>query len=184
MVVIAPLFISFLVFLSGWWLQRSVFPLVLAALMVSLVSAGFLLKSVMAQGTIQYWLGGWQPPWGIEYRVDHFNAFMLVLVAALALLAAVYSRRSVEAELPDRVALFWSLYLLLITGLLGIIVTGDMFNLFVLLEVVSLTGYALIAIGRGRATLASFRYLILGTIGACFYLIGVEIGRASCRERV
>ena len=172
-VVIAPLLASFLIFLSGGRAQRFVFPLALAALTVSLVSAGLLLKSVLVQGTIQYWLGGWQPPWGIEYRVDHFNACMLVLVAALALLAAVYSRRSVEAELPDRVALFWSLYLLLITGLLGIIVTGDMFNLFVLLEVVSLSGYALIAIGKGRATLASFRYLILGTIGACFYLIGV-----------
>ena len=172
-VVIAPLLVSFLIFLSGWWGQRFVFPLALAALVASLVSACLLLKSVMVPGPIPYWLGGWQPPWGIEYRVDHFNAFMLVLVSALALLAAVYSRRSVETELPDRVSLFWSLYLLLITGLLGIIVTGDMFNLFVLLEVVSLTGYALIAIGRGRATLASFRYLILGTIGAVFYLIGV-----------
>ncbi len=172
-VVIAPLLISFLIFLSGWWLKRFAFSLALVALGVSLISACVLLKSVVAQGTIQYLLGGWQPPWGIEYRVDHFNACMLILVTALSLLAAVYSRRSVEAELPDKVALFWSLYLLLITGLLGIIVTADMFNLFVLLEVVSLSGYALIAIGKGRATLASFRYLILGTIGACFYLIGV-----------
>ncbi len=172
-VVITPLVISFMIFLSGWWLKRSAFPLALAALTVSLAAAGVLLNAVVARGTIQYWLGGWPPPWGIEYRVDHFNAFMLVLVTALALVAAVYSRRSVEAELPGRVALFWSLYLLLITGLLGIIVTGDMFNLFVLLEVVSLAGYALIAIGKGKATLASFRYLILGTIGACFYLIGV-----------
>ena len=173
LVVIVPLLISFLIFLSAWWLERSAFPLAIAALAASFLSACFLLKAVIARGTIQYLLGGWPPPWGIEYRVDHFNAFMLVLVSALALLAAVYSRRSVEAELPDRVALFWSLYLLLITGLLGIIVTGDMFNVFVLLEVVSLTGYALIAIGRGRATMASFRYLILGTIGAVFYLIGV-----------
>ncbi len=63
--------------------------------------------------------------------------------------------------------------MLLITGLLGIIVTGDMFNLFVLLEVASLTGYALVAIGTGQATFASFRYLIIGTIGARFYLIGI-----------
>jgi multicomponent Na+:H+ antiporter subunit D len=172
-IVVCPLVISFLIFLSGWWFRRSAFPLALAALAVCLGSAGALLQRVMIQGTIRYWLGGWPPPWGIEYRVDHFNAFMLLLVSALAFIGAIYSRRSVEMELPDRVGLFWSLYLLLITGLLGIIVTGDMFNLFVLLEVVSLTGYALIAVGRGRATLASFRYLILGTIGASFYLIGV-----------
>jgi len=98
---------------------------------------------------------------------------MLVLVSSLALISAIYAKRTVESELPDRVELFWSLYLLLVTGLLGIIVTGDMFNLFVLLEVASLTAYSLIAIGKGRATMASFRYLIIGTIGASFYLIGL-----------
>ena len=145
----------------------------IAALLICLVSSFVILKTVIEQGTIQYWLGGWRPPWGIEYRVDHFNAFMLVLVSSLALISAIYARRTVEFELPDRVGLFWSLYLLLITGLLGIIVTGDMFNLFVLIEVASLTSYSLIAIGKGRATVASFRYLIIGTMGACFYLIGL-----------
>ena len=172
-IVICPLVISFLVFLSGWWLRRAAFPLVIGALAVCLAVAVDLLRTVMVRGPIHYWLGGWQPPWGIAYRVDPFNAFMLLLVSGLALTCAIYGRQSVERELPDRGGLFWCLYLLLITGLLGILITGDMFNLFVLLEVVSLTGYALIAIGRGRATLASFRYLILGTIGASFYLIGV-----------
>ena len=172
-IVVCPLVISFLIFLSGWWSKRAGFPLAIAALLICLVSSFVILKTVIEQGTIQYWLGGWRPPWGIEYRVDHFNAFMLVLVSSLALISAIYARRTVEFELPDRVGLFWSLYLLLITGLLGIILTGDMFNLFVLLEVASLTSYSLIAIGKGRATVASFRYLIIGTIGACFYLIGV-----------
>jgi multicomponent Na+:H+ antiporter subunit D len=172
-IVICPLVISFLIFLSGWWSKRAGFPLVIAALLICLVSSFVILKTVIEQGTIQYWLGGWRPPWGIEYRVDHFNAFMLVLVSSLALISSIYAKRSVESELPDRVGLFWSLYLLLVTGLLGIILTGDMFNLFVLIEVASLTSYSLIAIGKGRATLASFRYLIIGTIGAIFYLIGV-----------
>ncbi len=172
-IVVCPLVISFLIFLSGWWSKRAGFPLTVAALLVCLVSSFVILKTVIEQGIIQYWLGGWRPPWGIEYRVDHFNAFMLVLVSSLALISAIYARRTVEFELPDRVGLFWSLYLLLITGLFGIILTGDMFNLFVLLEVASLTAYSLIAIGKGRATLASFRYLIIGTMGACFYLIGL-----------
>jgi multicomponent Na+:H+ antiporter subunit D len=172
-IVVCPLVISFLIFLSGWWSKRAGFPLALAALLICLVSSFVILKTVIEQGTIQYWLGGWRPPWGIEYRVDHFNAFMLVLVSSLALISAIYAKRIVESELPDRVGLFWSLYLLLVTGLLGIILTGDMFNLFVLIEVASLTSYSLIAIGKGRATLASFRYLIIGTIGAIFYLIGV-----------
>jgi multicomponent Na+:H+ antiporter subunit D len=98
---------------------------------------------------------------------------MLVLVSFLGLFTAIYAKRTVEAEMPDRIALFWCLYLLLNTGILGIIVTGDLFNLFVLLEVASLTGYSLVAIGKGRASFASIRYLIIGTIGASFYLIGI-----------
>jgi len=172
-IVVCPLVISFLIFLSGWWSKRAGYPLAIGALLICLGSSLVILKTVIEQGTIRYWLGGWRPPWGIEYRVDHFNAFMLVLVSSLALITTVYARRTVESELPDRLGLFWSLYLLLITGLFGIIVTGDMFNLFVLLEVASLSSYSLIAIGKGRATIASFRYLIIGTIGASFYLIGL-----------
>jgi len=172
-IVVCPLVISFLIFLSVWWSKRACFPLAIVALLVCLISSFGILKTVIEQGTIRYWLGGWRPPWGIEYRVDHFNAYMLVLVSSLALISAIYAKRTVESELPDRIGLFWSLYLLLITGLIGILVTGDMFNLFVLLEVASLTSYALIAIGKGRAPLASFRYLIIGTMGASFYLIGL-----------
>jgi multicomponent Na+:H+ antiporter subunit D len=128
---------------------------------------------VISEGTIHYWMGGWEPPWGIEYRVDHLNAIMLVLVSGLSLLAAVYSKKLVERELPGKTALFWSLFILLITGLLGICITGDLFNLFVMLEVASLTGYALIAIGEKRAVYASFRYVVIGTMGASFYLLGV-----------
>ncbi|GAG01002.1 unnamed protein product, partial [marine sediment metagenome] len=86
---------------------------------------------------------------------------------------AIYSKKSVEQELPDKIVFFYAVYLLLVTGLLGITATGDMFNLYVFLEIASLAAYALIAIGEDGAPLASFRYLIMGTIGACFYLLGV-----------
>ncbi len=145
----------------------------IVALVVCLVSSGGILKTVMEQGTIQYWLGGWKPPWGIEYRIDHLNAIMLVLVSLLSLLVAIHAKKSVEQELPEKTTLFWSLFILLITGLLGICITGDMFNLFVMLEVASLSGYALIAIGEKGSLYASFRYLMMGTMGACFYLLGV-----------
>jgi multicomponent Na+:H+ antiporter subunit D len=172
-IVVLPLVMSFFIFFSAWWAQRIGFLLAIGALIgCGLLSIG-IFKAVITGGTIHYWLGGWEPPWGIEYYVDHFNAFMLVLVSSLSLFTAIYAKRTVEAEMPDRVALFWCLYLLLITGILGIIITGDLFNLFVLLEVASLTGYSLVAIGKGRARFASIRYLIIGTIGASFYLIGI-----------
>jgi multicomponent Na+:H+ antiporter subunit D len=172
-VVVLPLVISFFVFFSGWWLKRVGFPLAIAALSGCFLLSIGILSAVLQGGVIRYRLGNWEPPWGIEYQVDPLNAFMLVLVTTLALFTAVYAKRTVESEMPDRPALFWCLYLLLITGIEGIILTGDLFNLFVLLEVASLTGYSLVAIGTDRARFASFRYLVIGTIGASFYLIGV-----------
>ena len=172
-IVIAPLFASLFIFFFGWRNKRLAFPCALAGLSACMVSAVVILKTVNQQGPFQYRLSGWQPPMGIEYRVDHLTAFMLVLVSLIGWLAAVYAQKTVEHELPEKISLFWSLYMLLMTGLLGIIITADMFNLFVLLEVASLTGYALVAIGRGKAPFASLRYLIIGTIGASFYLIGI-----------
>jgi multicomponent Na+:H+ antiporter subunit D len=172
-IVVTPLVISLLIFFAGWRHTRIAYPLAMAALSICLLSSVAILNAVIDHGTIQYRLGGWKPPWGIEYRVDHLNAFIVCVISSLGFLAAVYARKSVEKELPEKTSQFWCLYLLLITGLLGIALTGDMFNLFVLLEVASLSGYALVAIGKGDATVAGFRYLVIGTIGASFYLLGI-----------
>ena len=142
-----------------------------AAFAVSLA----LLLQVVAGGTISYAIGGWAPPWGIEYRVDLLSAFVLVIVSGIGSLVMPFARLSVEEELPrERIYLFYVMYLLCLTGLLGIAITGDAFNLFVFLEISSLSSYVLISLGRDRRALtAAFRYLIMGTIGATFYVIGV-----------
>jgi len=70
------------------------------------------LLTVIANGTIHYRLGGWAPPFGIEYVVDHLNAMMLVIVSVISLIVAVYSKRSVEQELPGRVVYFYTVFLL------------------------------------------------------------------------
>jgi multicomponent Na+:H+ antiporter subunit D len=157
----------------GWRGKRLCYPVAIIAISISLASSLIIADRVLNQGPIQYYLGGWPPPWGIEYYIDHLNAFMAVLVSFICLLGAIYSKKNIEKELPEKEGPFYCLFLLLFTGLLGIILTGDMFNLFVFLEVASLSAYALIAMGKDRAPVASFRYLIIGTIGACFYLIGV-----------
>lgn len=172
-IVVLPLVICFFILLSGWWVQGAGYLLAVAALACCVLLSTGILKSVITDGLIVYWVGGWEPPWGIEYRIDHLNAVMLVLVSVLSMLAAIHSKQLVENELPDKTALFWCLFVLLIVGLLGICATGDLFNLFVMLEVASLSGYALIAMGEKRAVFASFRYIVIGTIGASFYLLGV-----------
>jgi len=141
------------------------------------VIAFALLLQVQATGTISYELGGWAPPIGIEYRVDIVNAYMLVLVSIMAALVITYAPRSMASEIDeDKLSWTYSLYLLCLTGLLGILITGDAFNIFVFLEISSLATYALIAMGRDRrAVLSAYQYLIVGTIGASFYVIGVGL---------
>jgi multicomponent Na+:H+ antiporter subunit D len=164
---------SLLNLIIGLWRRGLCWPLAVAALGACVLSSIAVLDTVITHGAIHYRLGGWAPPWGIEYMIDHLNAFVAVIVSFIGLVVAVYSKRSVERELPGKIVPFYTVFLLLVTGLLGIVVTGDLFNLYVFLEIASLAGYALIAIGEDRAPLASYNYVIMGTIGACFYLLGV-----------
>ncbi len=150
-----------------------------------LVTGGALVCAVllvlrMEQGSVRYALGGWPAPRGIEYVIDPLNAPMLALVSLIALIVAVYARPSVEAEIETRrIPLFYACMCLCVAGMLGVIATGDAFNAFVFLEITSLSSYALIAMGkRRRALLAAFRYLIVGTIGATFLLIGIALAYA------
>ena len=129
---------------------------------------------VAMQETLSYPFGNWAPPIGIEYRVDAANAFVALLVAAMAVLTLLWARESVNREVPERQGPFYALFLLALSGLMGITLTGDAFNIFVFLEISSLATYAMIAHGRDRrALLAAFRYLIMGTVGATFLLIGI-----------
>lgn len=126
---------------------------------------------------ISYELGNWPAWWGIEYRVDLLNAFILLVVAGVGFVTTLYARLSVAKEIPaDRHNFFYAVWILAITGLLGITATGDAFNVYVLLEISSLTVYALIAMGKDadrRALTAALRYLILGSVGASFILLGI-----------
>jgi len=172
-IVVIPLIFACITPLIGWWKEELCYPWVIMALALSAFFSVITLNTVINTGVVHYYLGNWLPPWGIEYVIDYLNAPMPVLVSVIALLVAIYSRRSIEQEIPDKTVYFYTIFLLQVTGFLGIVITGDMFNLYVFLEIASLTGYALIAVGEEGAPLASFRYVIMGTIGASFYLLGV-----------
>ena len=144
---------------------------------VGLALAVLLLLRVLDTGTISYAVGGWLPPWGIELRIDVLNAFVALIVAGIGAIVTPFAGPSAAAEINSRkLPLFYCLFLLIYTGLLGITVTDDIFNMFVFLEISSLASYALIALGRDRRALtAAYQYLIMGTIGATFFLIGVGL---------
>lgn len=152
----------------------------LLALVVSVIAFAcsvVLLRSVLSDGPISYEMGGWEPPWGIEYYIDAVNAFVLLIVTAIGSVVMLAAGKSVAAEIDeDRQPLFYTAYLLCFSGLLGITATGDAFNVFVFLEISSLSTYLLVSLGRDRRALTSaFQYLIMGTIGATFILIGVGL---------
>jgi len=141
-----------------------------------LALALLLMQEVSAAGVLRYQLGGWAPPWGIEYRLDRLAALVQLLLALIAAVVLPYAARSLSDEVGERSGGAFAALLLLLTGLLGIVATGDAFNVFVFLEISSLASYTLIALGRRRrALVASFRYLILGTVGATFFLIGLGL---------
>ncbi len=173
LIVVIPLISSVLCPLIGLWRKGACYFWTVFSVSLCALASVDTLMTVIKSGTIHYRLGGWAPPFGIEYVVDHLNAMMLVVVSVISLIVAIYSKRSVEEELPDKVVYFYTVFLLQVTGFLGIVITGDLFNLYVFLEVGSLAGYALIAVGEDGAPLATFRYIVMGTIGACFYLLGV-----------
>ncbi len=144
---------------------------------IVLGNALLVLNGVLAEGCLSYDIGAWAAPYGIEYRVDAVGAFVVLIVAGVGALILPFAYKSVRKEIPqERIGLFYTCYLLCLTGLLGIVVTGDAFNLFVFLEIASLSSYTLISLGRDRRALtAAFQYLIMGTIGATFILIGVGL---------
>ncbi|MEM9684290.1 MAG: monovalent cation/H+ antiporter subunit D family protein, partial [Pseudomonadota bacterium] len=101
----------------------------LVASWAAFVISCLLLAQVVSSGTISYWLGGWEPPWGIEYRIDAVNAYVMLIVSAIGALIVTYAGPSVAREIPEEKRyLFYTSYLLCLSGLLGVTITGDAFN--------------------------------------------------------
>ena len=157
--------------------RRTVHALTLLVTTASFVIAALLGVEVARNGAFTYPLGGWAAPVGIEYRIDTLTVIVLMLISGVANVVMWYARESLEVEIAyPRYTLFHVMYLLSLAGLLGIAITGDLFNVFVFLEISALSGYVLISLGRDRRALtAAYQYLIMGTIGATFFLIGVGL---------
>ncbi len=174
LLMMAPLLAALICSLFSWGAKNLCYPTAIIGLLISFFSAYKVLVQVLNSGTIHYHMAGWAPPIGIEYRIDLLNSFVLILITGIALLNLVASYQSIKQEIKEKSYAFYSIYLLFVTGLIGVTVTGDLFNLYVLLEITSLTSYAQIAMGdKDRAPLASLNYVFIGVIGASFYLLGV-----------
>ena len=175
LLIVVPLITAPLLVLFGS--RKIALPISLVVAWSVFAIAISLLAQVVKTGPITYELGGWPSPYGIVYVVDYLSAFVMVFVSGLGAIVLTYAPPSIDREIPlSKHYLFYATYLLCITGLLGMCITGDLFNVFVFLEISSLSSYALISLGKSRrAPLAALHYLIFGTIGATFFLIGIGL---------
>jgi multicomponent Na+:H+ antiporter subunit D len=157
----------------GWIVPGVARWIALAALLLTAAVALLAVPAVLDAGSLHTYLAGWPPPFGIEVLLDPLSAFVAALVAVVAFIVVAGSESHVQSELPGRRTVYYATILLLLSGLLGMVVTNDLFNLFVQLEVASLSAYALVAAGGRGAPKAGLTYLMVGTFGASLYLMGV-----------
>ncbi|WP_121822160.1 monovalent cation/H+ antiporter subunit D family protein [Halostella salina] len=169
LLVAVPIVAGVVALVVGQWRDRAAWAVALVASAAQVVLAGSLATTVFRDGTVSYEVGNFAAPYGIELVVDGLSASVAVLVAVVALGVLVYSRVS-----GPHTPAFHAEYLLLVAGLSGMSITGDVFNLYVFLEITGLAAYALVASGDGgRAAVGALKYLIVGTVGASLYLLGV-----------
>lgn len=175
---ILPLFVG--ISLAGAFLTSIVgkklkwFPDLMGSL-TTLILLGLSLitiRIVATQGVLVYSVGGWKLPIGIALVLDGLTVFMLVTVNLMAFFIAIYSINYMERFTSKWK--FYTLFLLMVAGMNGVVITGDMFNLFVFLEIASVASYALVAFGTERHELeAAFKYAVMSIVGSLFILLGI-----------
>jgi multicomponent Na+:H+ antiporter subunit D len=173
LIVVVPLLAAPLCILFNH--SRLAWGLSMLAAGFTLVAALVLLQMLQHTDVLSYAVGGWAAPLGIELYIDALAVLLLLILGGSALLVMLFALHSVENEISrPQQPMFYAAMMLVLAGLVGITVTGDAFNIFVFLEISSLSTYALISMGKDRRALyAAFQYLIMGTIGATFILIGI-----------
>lgn len=164
---------SLLVVLTGLKHSSYAQPIATLTALLSSLVALFGLLGVIQGAPVHYHFGGWAPPIGIEFVLDGVSAFFLLVINSVATLVLLHSAGIRQEILGSKQTSYYALTLLLLLGLNGMVLTGDLFNLYVFLEISSLASYGLISIGSRQAPYAAFRYLIIGTVGGTFYLLGV-----------
>lgn len=173
--VTVPLVCAVLLPFLGYLRQKWVPWAAMLPLAFSSVLGLLLIGKIPAEGYLGYELGGWPPPWGIELRVDRVGHFLMLIVCGITLLALAFSRRYISREVSGgRLTAYYVLFLLMSGAMLGFVATGDVFNLFVFMEILALSSYALLAItGNRNAVRAAFKYVLMGAPSSIMVLLAI-----------
>jgi len=155
-------------------MQRQATAIVNVTALANTGVAGLLLYEVARQGSLSYEVGGWTAGLGIALRADGLSALLLMMSALVVLATSVYAS-AYFSKAADRAG-FWPLWLLLWTSLNALLLSGDLFNLYVTLELLGLSAVALASLGgKTAAVQAALRYLLVGLLGSMMFLAGVSL---------
>ncbi|HAP31669.1 MAG TPA: monovalent cation/H+ antiporter subunit D family protein [Firmicutes bacterium] len=173
--IIIPLLFAFVLAIFARWKRELCAYLVGAAIAFAFIVSCILAGRVFRGEIIRYHVGGWPPPWGIELVIDELGAMLLLLITGCSLLILLFSLRSLPKEIPgEATGWYYTIFLLTVTGMAGLAITNDIFNMFVLIEVTGIGACGLVVVkGDKLSAEAGLRYLMLATVGSGFFLFGV-----------
>ncbi len=173
--VIIPLIASFCMPVLARWKKEFCAPLATLATAAVFTLTLIIGYQVITDGPLAYHVSGWSPPWGIEIVVESLSSLMISLISGICLVILVYSFVAVKFEL-ERIVTGWyyTAFLLCLSGMIGLVISNDIFNMYVLIEITGISACALVtAKGTRMATEAALKYLLLATIGSGFILFGI-----------
>lgn len=169
LLIVIPLVGSISVLFAGLLRPRSGWGIAVVFCLVQAVCAILVTSFVIRTGEVSYVVGGFRVPYGIELVVSTLSVAIVGLIVGVSLGVLAYARVAGPRGNP-----FYATFLLLIGGLTGVSITGDVFNMYVFLEITGIAAYSLVASGeRARAAVAAYKYLLLGTVGASLFLLGI-----------
>lgn len=177
--IVVPLFAAFLtpvvsIVAKRFGVERARDWFVVGAAILMLLIVASMAPAVWRGEVLVYKLGGWSPPWGINLAVDGLNLLVALIIASVVSLIAIYS--VVYMERDNGLEKYYTLLMLVTAGCMGVTLTGDVFNLFVFFEIMSISSYALVAFRRNWDSVeAGIKYMIIGSLGTSFILLSITL---------
>lgn len=175
------LFIPLFSAIAAFVFPRVASAIGLTSLLATMGAVAALARDILAQSEVTIALGGWEPPLGISLRADGLSVAMLAMTGVVGLLVSIGALDSLKDARQRQY--FWPLWLLLLTGMNGVYLSTDIFNLYVMIEVIALAAVGLTVLSGTKAALrAGLEYMYASILGALLFLLGVgfvylQIGR-------
>jgi multicomponent Na+:H+ antiporter subunit D len=176
LIIATPIITAVIISIVSFWWKHWLIPMAAVSLVSSLAMTISLVPRVLSEGFVNYYVSSWRPPIGIEIKIDYIGIFVMLIVEAISLLILIYSQPYITKKIEkDKTTAFYVLYLLLSASMLGFAATGDIFNMFVFIEIMAIASYALVAVdGSGPAVKAAMKYLLIGAPSSIIILLAIS----------